>query len=41
MEETMEIVYKKVDELIEYKENPRNNEAAVPKVVESIENFEL
>ena len=37
----MEIVYKKVDELIEYKENPRNNEAAVPKVVESIENFEF
>lgn len=37
----MEIVYKKVDELIEYNENPRNNEAAVPKVVESIENFEF
>lgn len=37
----MEIVYKKVDELSEYSENPRNNEAAVPKVVESIENFDF
>lgn len=35
----MEIVYKNVDELKEYQRNPRDNEAAVPKVAESIQNF--
>lgn len=35
----MEIVYKNIDELKEYQGNPRDNEAAVSKVVESIQNF--
>lgn len=35
----MDIIYKKIDELKEYADNPRDNEAAVPKVIESIQNF--
>lgn len=35
----MEIVYKKVDELKEYKDNARRNDAGVLKVADSIKNF--
>ena len=35
----MEIVYKKLVELIPYVNNPRNNEAAVDKVASSIQEF--
>lgn len=35
----MEIVYKRVDELIEYEGNARNNENAVAKVAQSIKDF--
>ena len=35
----MEIVYRKVDELVEYKGNARQNDAGVAKVAESIREF--
>lgn len=35
----MEIVYKKIDELIEYEGNARRNDAGVAKVAESIKEF--
>ena len=35
----MNIVYKKTSELIEYENNPRNNEAAIDAVAKSIEEF--
>ena len=35
----MEIIYKKVDELIEYEDNARKNDAGVAKVAESIKQF--
>lgn len=35
----MEIIYKRVDELIEYEGNARRNDAGVAKVAESIKNF--
>lgn len=39
MEKKIEIVYKNVDELIPYVNNPRNNENAVDAVASSIKNF--
>lgn len=35
----MEIIYKRVDELIEYEKNARNNDNAVAKVAQSIKDF--
>ena len=35
----MDIIYKDINELKEYDDNPRDNEAAVPKVLESIKMF--
>lgn len=35
----MEIIYKAVDELVEYEDNARRNDAAVTKVAESIKEF--
>ena len=35
----MEIVYRKVDELVEYEGNARRNDAGVSKVAESIREF--
>lgn len=35
----MEIIYKKLEELNKYKNNPRNNENAIKEVAESIKNF--
>lgn len=35
----MEIIYKKIDELIEYEDNARRNDAGVAKVAESIREF--
>ena len=35
----LKIVYRKPEELLEYDNNPRNNEEAVGKVVESIRQF--
>lgn len=35
----MEIVYKKIDEVIPYEKNPRNNDEAVKYVAESIKQF--
>ena len=35
----MEIIYKSVDELIEYENNPRKNDEAAAKVAESIKEF--
>lgn len=39
MDEKLKIIYKNVDELIPYENNPRNNDAAVPMVAESIKDF--
>ena len=39
MNEKLKIIYKNVDELIPYENNPRNNDAAVPMVAESIKDF--
>lgn len=35
----MEIIYKSVDDLVEYKDNARHNDAGVAKVAESIKEF--
>ncbi len=35
----MDIVYKKVDEIIHYEKNPRINDAAVEAVAKSIKEF--
>lgn len=35
----MEIIYKKIDDLIEYEDNARRNDAGVAKVAESIKEF--
>ena len=35
----MEIIYKNIDEINKYKNNPRNNEKAIKEVAKSIENF--
>lgn len=35
----MEIIYKKIEELIEYEDNARRNDASVAKVAESIKEF--
>ncbi len=35
----MEVIYKRVDELIEYEKNARNNDNAVAKVAQSIKDF--
>ena len=37
----MDIVYKKVDEIIPYEKNPRINDAAVEAVAKSIKEFRL
>ena len=37
----MNIVYKKVDEIIPYEKNPRHNEGAVEAVAKSIKEFRL
>ena len=39
MNENLKIIYKNVEELIPYENNPRNNDAAVPMVAESIKDF--
>ena len=39
LEETMQIIYKKIDEVIPYENNPRKNEQAVDYVAKSIEEF--
>ena len=35
----MDIIYKKIDDLIPYINNPRNNKNAIDKVASSIKNF--
>lgn len=35
----MEVIYKRVDELVEYEKNARNNDNAVAKVAQSIKDF--
>lgn len=35
----MNIIYKKINEIFPYENNPRNNENAVKEVASSIENF--
>ena len=39
MAERLQVVYRKVDELIPYARNPRKNDAAVPEVLASIKEF--
>lgn len=39
IEKEMQIIYKRIEELIDYENNPRHNEAAIGKVAESIDKF--